>query len=456
MEQQARKTNSTRFDSWLPGDRYQLNRVLGKGSYGEVGEATDSKTGRKVAIKRMQSIFDEITDAKRVYREMHILRHLDHPNVISILDVICPNFDSSTPSVFSFQSDDKASSKRLRGRSDGDTKDADSNRLNDLYIVFDFVDTDLYKLILSAQYLSTAHIKCFLYQMLIGLKYIHSANVVHRDIKPANILVNEDCSLKICDFGLSRVIGREHLSGVTRSDSSESRGDPSESNSSVGADVKSPPKPLKRQLTRHVVTRWYRAPELVLLQEYGTAVDVWSAGCIFAELLGMQAENVKNYRDRVALFPGKSCYPLSDDHMDNEDKTSMFIEHNKDQVDQLSVIFDVIGSPSDKDIEEIESPNIRNFLRKVEKQDPVDFKEMYPGADPNAIDLLRLMLQFSPRNRVTVEQTLNHPFFQDVRNVSVETVAIMPMSVDIETHGESPENLKSNVLAELECYSMRR
>lgn len=379
-------------------------------------------------------------------------RHLDHPNVISILNVICPNFDSSFPSVFSFQ--EKGASKRLRGRSDGGDFDTDSsNRLNDLYIVFDFVDTDLYKLILSAQYLTTAHIKCFLYQLLIGLKYIHSANVVHRDIKPANILVNEDCSLKICDFGLSRVIGREHLSGVEITESSDTKSDNTDTTTTGSSDGKSPPKPLKRQLTRHVVTRWYRAPELVLLQEYGTAVDVWSAGCIFAELLGMQKENVQNYRDRVALFPGKSCYPLSDDHVDNADKISMFVEHNKDQVDQLSVIFDVIGSPSDPDIEEIESPNIKNFLRKVEKQNPVDFREMYPGADSNALDLLKLMLQFSPRNRATVDQALGHAFFQDVRNLHVETTAVMPMSVDIETLGESPENLKSNILAELQCYS---
>ena len=374
--------------------------------------------------------------------------------MISILDVICPNFDSSVPSVFNFQTSvEKGVSKRLRGRSDGGDVEDSSNRLNDLYIVFDFVDTDLYKLILSAQYLTTAHIKCFLYQLLIGLKYIHSANVVHRDIKPANILVNEDCSLKICDFGLSRVIGREHLSGIEQSESSESKTDNTESVSTVSSGEKSPPKALKRQLTRHVVTRWYRAPELVLLQEYGTAVDVWSAGCIFAELLGMQKENVQNYRDRVALFPGKSCYPLSDDRMDNEDKNSMFVERSKDQVDQLSVIFDVIGSPSDEDIKEIESQNIKNFLCKIEKQNPVDFKDMYPGADEQAIDLLRLMLQFSPRNRVTVEQALGHPFFQDVRNLDVETTAIMPMSLDIETLGESPENLKSNVLTELQCYT---
>ena len=364
--------------------------------------------------------------------------------MISILDVICPNFDSD--SIFSFQKcDEKLTSKRLRSPSDGGTS---GTLLNELYIVFDFVDTDLYKLILSAQYLSTAHIKCFLYQLLIGLKYIHSANVVHRDIKPANILVNEDCSLKICDFGLSRVIGREREGDITRSGSRDAE----DSMSTLSSDSKTPPKPLKRQLTRHVVTRWYRAPELVLLQEYGTAVDVWSAGCIFAELLGMQMENVKNYRDRVALFPGKSCYPLSDDHLDKEDRTSMFSDRNRDQVDQLSVIFDVIGSPSEADIEEIQSPHIRDYLRGLRRKEPADFREMFPGADSKAVDLLELMLKFNPRCRATVEQALSHPFFQDVRNTTVETTAVMPMSVDVEVFGESAENLRSNMMLELECY----
>ena len=88
--------------------------------------------------------------------------------------------------------------KKLRAETDGGVfGDTEPKELNELYLVFDFVDTDLYKLILSAQYLTTAHIKTFLYQLLIGLKYIHSANVVHRDIKPANILVNEDCTLKV-------------------------------------------------------------------------------------------------------------------------------------------------------------------------------------------------------------------------------------------------------------------
>lgn len=82
---------------------------------------------------------------------------------------------------------------------------ASADSFNDLYLVFEYVDTDLYKLIMSPQYLSTEHIRHFLYELLIGLHYIHKSSVIHRDLKPANILLNEDCSLKICDFGLARV-----------------------------------------------------------------------------------------------------------------------------------------------------------------------------------------------------------------------------------------------------------
>ena len=83
--------------------------------------------------------------------------------------------------------------------------------INDLYLVTEFVDTDLYKLLNSAQFLTTDHIKTFMHQILLGLKYLHSSNIIHRDIKPANVLLNEDCTLKICDFGLSRVVPHERI-----------------------------------------------------------------------------------------------------------------------------------------------------------------------------------------------------------------------------------------------------
>lgn len=101
---------------------------------------------------------------------------------------------------------------------------------------------------------------------------------------------------------------------------------------------------MKRELTGHVVTRWYRAPELILLEkDYGPAIDMWSVGCIFAELLGMMKESAPTYLDRKPLFPGKSCFPLSPDKTVKEERKGFPFSKN----DQLAIIFDVIGTPNE-------------------------------------------------------------------------------------------------------------
>jgi mitogen-activated protein kinase 1/3 len=214
------------------------------------------------------------------------------------------------------------------------------------------------------------------YNLLCAVKYLHTANVLHRDLKPANILVNEDCSVKICDFGLARSIAGiesanfmvsaskrfkdedhemksesahedvsmggiaepaklHHQDQITASASSMSLGSATSTEESKEKSIeekrkemtkrlinsKDMRKNMKRELTGHVVTRWYRAPELILLEkDYGPAIDMWSVGCIFAELLGMMKESAPTYLDRKPLFPGKSCFPLSPDRNAREER----------------------------------------------------------------------------------------------------------------------------------------
>lgn len=370
------------FNSWNVGPRYELIRILGRGSYGEVAQARDlyregkqtSGSQNFVAIKRITSAFDQEVDAIRIYREMHILRRLrGHECIIQLLDVIPPESDNL-------------------------------DNFNDLYLVFEYVDTDLYKLIMSPQYLTTEHIRTFLYQMLTGLKYIHSFSVIHRDLKPANILLNEDCSLKICDFGLARIMHREDVSKQKKTMKNAA------DSSKIGP-VASPG--LKRQLTKHVVTRWYRAPELILIQPYTSAVDIWSIGCILAELLSMQEGSVPSYEDRVPLFPGGSCYPLSEPESGSA--------KDSERRDQLSVIFSVIGTPSDADIASIEKAN--NYIKSLERKPGKSLQSLYPAADANALHLLKQMLQFNPANRCTVDEAIEHEFLRDVRNKELETTA---------------------------------
>lgn len=420
-----RLTAKSDFDNWDVGDRYQLKRMLGRGSYGEVAQAVDLNAAKTdetqtntpeqsssayVAVKKIARAFDQEVDAIRLFREIHILRRLKgHTCVIQLLDVVQP-------------------------------RSADLKHFNDLYLVFEYVDTDLYKLIMSPQYLTTEHIQTFLYQMLVGLKYIHSSSVIHRDLKPANILLNEDCTLKICDFGLARVV---HNNKISPSSTAQLR------KGNFGADAEDVPtmvpnhatvqdvtdeashltgiprSNLSRQLTKHVVTRWYRAPELILIQPYASAVDIWSLGCIFAELLSMQEGSVPTYQDRVPLFPGGSCYPLSGDHVST---------NTDERLDQLSVIFSVIGMPSDEDLKSVGKAN--EYIQSLEKKPCRSLESLYPAADPAAINLLKKMLMFNPAKRCTAEEALEHEFLKPVRRNDMEIGATQPL--------ESPAFLEQN------------
>ena len=178
---------------------YKLIKPIGQGAYGVVISAMDSNTRKKVAIKKVTRAFEDTIDAKRILRELVLLRHFNHENIVSVMDITRPKSASS---------------------------------FEDVYIVSELMETDLHRVIYSRQAITDEHVQYFLYQLLRGLKYMHSANVLHRDLKPSNLLVNANCDLKICDFGLSR--------GMEQED-----------------------KEHDEDMTEYVVTRWYRAPEIM-------------------------------------------------------------------------------------------------------------------------------------------------------------------------------------------------
>jgi len=329
---------------------------------------------KRVAIKKVRNIFDNAVNAKRLLRELCILRSLGtHESIIDVKYVIPPD---------------------------------DIVKFDSLSIVFEFVDTDLAKLIASKQYFTTLHVQHMLHQLLKGLKYMHSANVAHRDIKPANILVSRECSLKICDFGLARGFAtNQEAQAKSRKFHLFTEDD--------GKEIARAERKAQTELTRHVVTRWYRAPEVILLQqerEYILALDMWAVGCITAELLEMIQETCPEPTDRKPLFPGASSFPLS-----HEDQYAW-----KDSRDQLNVIFDVIGTPSRTEIQSMKNVRARKYLQGLPKRSPIDFRKRFPGASAKVLDLMRGLLRFNYQKRLTVEQSLSHKFFKQIRNKESE------------------------------------
>ena len=215
----------------------------------------------------------------------------------------------------------------------------------------------MHKLIYSKQRLSDEHYQYFMYQLLRGVLYLHSANIMHRDLKPSNILVNMNCDLKICDFGLARGFG--------------------------GQDEP------QQEKTIYVVTRWYRAPEVMLNQQfYNEALDVWSIGCIFGELMM-----------RATLFQGN---------------------HNMKQLDK---IIEVLGYPSEEDLTFISNELMLNYLKRIPKKQPIRWEDKIPHANPLALDLLSKMLTFSPERRISVDEAIKHPYFKNFQHLGQPPLA---------------------------------
>lgn len=331
--------------------KFSFIRPIGHGAYGVVISALNKSSNQKVAIKKITRAFDDPVDAKRILREIKLMKKLFHENVIRIVDLIPP-----PPTQEEFE---------------------------DIYIVQDLMETDLHRIIYSKQPLTIDHVQYFVYQILRGLKYIHSTNVLHRDLKPSNLLVNANCDLKICDFGLARGVEDEQ-SGA---------------------------------LTEYVVTRWYRAPEIMLAcHEYTKAIDVWSVGCIFAELLARQA-----------LFPGE------------------------DYIAQLRLICDKMGRPTEESLEFVTSDRAKRFILSLPLKSGTAMGELFPAhvEEHDAHDLLKKMLDFHPTRRITIEDALAHPFMASLHNPEDEPVADFTFDFDFEDEELSRERVQALIWDEI-------
>ena len=172
-------------------------------------------------------------------------------------------------------------------------------------------------------------------------------------------------------------------------------------------------KDLDRQMTSHVATRFYRAPELILMEkDYGKAVDIWSTGVIFGELLLTLSGNCEDFRQRRCLFPGKYCFPLSPNTKAVLDEEGIPIDNKRDQ---MNMIFNLIGKPSEEDMSFITDEKALSYIRNFPHCDPADLTQIYPECHPEGLKIISQMLQFNPFFRPTVDELLASPYFDDVR-----------------------------------------
>ncbi|PPJ60042.1 hypothetical protein CBER1_02657 [Cercospora berteroae] len=314
-------------------EQYQRLEKVGEGTYGVVYKARDLSTPdqRIVALKKIRLEAEDEGVPSTAIREISLLKEMNDPNVMRLLNIV----------------------------------HADGHKL---YLVFEFMDLDLKKYmealpvsqggrgkplaegVLSEQGhlgLGPDMVKKFTYQLLSGIRYCHSHRVLHRDLKPQNLLIDKEGNLKIGDFGLARAFGV----------------------------------PL-RTYTHEVVTLWYRSPEILLGgRQYSTGVDMWSVGCIFAEMA-----------TRKPLFPGDS------------------------EIDEIFKIFRLLGTPTEQEWPGVTSfPDFKSSFPKWERKpdDELINADGVKVLGHEGLELLDALLVFDPAGRMSAKQAVHHPYFQE-------------------------------------------
>ena len=375
-------------------ERYEYIKQIGVGAYGVVISCYDKKTNRNVAIKKVGNAFEDLIDAKRIVREIKLLRYFKHDNIVSLIDIQKP------PGRTGFE---------------------------DIYIITDLMETDLHRVIYSRQELTDDHIQYFIYQILRGVLYMHSANIIHRDLKPANILaeVFDWAEMELLDKQ-NKLVKKTKKKKKSEDKDKKNKDKDKKDKKDKDKDKKDKDKKDKNkdndeeeeeeepELTEYVITRWYRAPEVILCpSHYSKAVDIWSVGCIFAELLGRQP-----------LFPG--------DHY----------------LDQIQKIVAVTGTPKMEDLDFIKKKEAKEFFLKLVKRTKLTWSSLFPNANPIALDLLEKMLTFNPKKRYTVDQCLSHPYFEGLHDPEQEPITTSPFDWTFDAVELTKENLQSMIYDE--------
>ena len=424
--------------------RYENVKLIGSGAYSVVARATDTKTGKQVAIKRIAEVFYDATEAKKVLREIRLLRDFAHPNIIALRGLITP---------------------------------ISMEQFDDIFMVTDFMESDLRRIIKARERIAHERVRSYMAQLLAALHHVHAHAGIHRDLKPANILISPTQVtpatphglLRLCDFGLARVDAtaqnqtKRELDAAAEQDDEldDADADPaafaedSGGGSAVAASAEEPEEPrkpptLKKQMTHYVVTRWYRAPEVILRQRYTSAIDLWAVGCIFKELLELSPAS--KFRTG-ALFPGRYCIPFSFDEDMRE----------RSRFDQLAVITRVLGDPTPAETSWADTAALDDLkavcstkgtlssLDVAERKKQLDGRmtEACPAITGRAeeLDLLRRMLEFDPTDRPSAATALGTPYFRELSPAEQPVVTPQPDPSHIEAAFRfEDENLAANEL----------
>ncbi|KAI9639101.1 kinase-like domain-containing protein [Dioszegia hungarica] len=361
MDNTPRQLFQTPSNVYVLQQPWQFVKELGQGAYGCVSSARHAQSGETCAVKKVTNVFTKKILTKRCLRELRLLHHFrGHKNITCLYDMDLV-FDPPGSGMF-----------------------------NEVYLYEELMEADLHAIIRSGQPLSDAHFQSFIYQTLCGLKYIHSANVLHRDLKPGNLLVNADCELKICDFGLARGF------------------QPGAAQTDQGA---------AGYMTEYVATRWYRAPEIMLsFANYTSSIDTWSVGCILAELLGNKP-----------IFKGE------------------------DYVDQLNKILNYLGTPTEETLRRVGSTRAQEYIRSLPIKPRIHFKTLYPNASPTALDLLQKLLAFDPAKRLSCEEALAHPYLSVWHDPADEPVCEVPFDFSFENENETA-GMRNLIIKEVQTF----